>query len=80
MRKLKIFFLAVTVVGFISLSGGCKKTYTTVVESKDTVSTSGWLTISDTIYTDNVGDTIYQETFTNSKSARCNSCAWMLMT
>jgi hypothetical protein len=66
-RKLKIFFLTVTVIGFVALSGGCKKTYTTVVESKDTVSTSGWLTISDTIYTDNVGDTIYQETFVNSK-------------
>lgn len=67
MRKLKIFFLAVTVIGFVALSGGCKKTYTTVVQSKDTVSTSGWLTISDTIYYDNVGDTVYQETFTNSR-------------
>lgn len=66
MRKLKIFFLAVTVIGFVALSGGCKKTYTTVVESKDTVSTSGWLTINDSVYTDNYGDTIYQETFGNS--------------
>jgi hypothetical protein len=65
-RKLKIFFLAVTVIGFIALSGGCKKTYTTVVESKDTVSTSGWLTINDSIYLDSYGDTSYQETFGNS--------------
>jgi hypothetical protein len=62
-RKLKIFFLAVTVVGFISLTGGCKKTYTTVVESKDTVSSSHWLAINDSIYLDQYGDTSYQETF-----------------
>lgn len=66
MRTLKISLLAAIVIGFISMIGGCKKTYTTVVESKDTVSTSGWLTISDTVYTDNLGDTIYQETFTNA--------------
>jgi hypothetical protein len=65
-RKLKIFFLAVTVIGFVALSGGCKKTYTTVVQSKDTVSTSGWLTINDSVYVDNLGDTSYQETFGNS--------------
>ena len=66
MRKLKIFFLAVTVVGFIALSGGCKKTYTTVVESKDSVFSTGWMTINDTLFTDNVGDTAYEETFGNS--------------
>jgi len=65
-RTLKIFFLASIVIGFASLTSGCKKTYTTVVESKDTVSTSGWLTITDSVYLDNVGDTIYQETFTNN--------------
>jgi len=65
-RKLKIFLLAATVIGFVFLSGGCKKTYTTVVESKDTVSTSGWLTITDSVYLDNLGDTIYQETFGNN--------------
>ena len=63
MRKLKIFFLAVTVIGFVALSGGCKKTYTTVVQNKDSVFSSGWLTISDTLYTDQYGDTSYQETF-----------------
>jgi hypothetical protein len=62
-RKLKIFFLAVTVIGFVALSGGCKKTYTTVVQNKDSVFSSSWLTISDTIYTDQYGDTSYQETF-----------------
>ena len=66
MRTLKIFFLAVTVIGFAALSGGCKKTYTTVVESKDTVATSGWLTITDSIYLDSYGDTSYQETFGNA--------------
>jgi hypothetical protein len=64
-RKLKIFFLAVTVIGFVSLSGGCKKTYTTVVQSKDSVFSSSWLTINDSIYLDNYGDTSYQETFGN---------------
>jgi hypothetical protein len=65
-RKLKIFFLAVTVIGFASLSGGCKKTYTTVVESQDTVSSSGWQNIALSIVTDNQGDTALQQTFTNS--------------
>jgi hypothetical protein len=66
-RKLKIFFLAVTVIGFVSLTGGCKKTYTTVVQNKDSVFSSGWLTISDTAeIIDNFGDTGYIQTFKNS--------------
>jgi hypothetical protein len=66
-RKLKIFLLAVTVIGFISLAGGCKKTYTTVVQDKDTVFSSGWLAISDTgEIIDNFGDTGYVQTFQNS--------------
>ncbi len=66
MRKLKIFLLAATVIGFVSLTGGCKKTYTTVVQDKDTVFSSGWLAISDTgEIVDNFGDTGYIQTFQN---------------
>jgi hypothetical protein len=66
-RKLKIFFLAVTVIGFAALSGGCKKTYTTVVQSADSVSSSGWLTLStQPTIIDSYGDTGYVQTFNNS--------------
>jgi hypothetical protein len=64
-RTLKISLLAAIVIGFISLIGGCKKTYTTVVQNKDSVFSSSWLTINDSVYLDNYGDTSYQETFGN---------------
>ena len=63
MRKLKIFFLAVIVIGFISLAGGCKKTYTTVVQSKDSVFSSGWQEITTTYVS---SDSAYEATITNS--------------
>jgi hypothetical protein len=62
-RKLKIFFLAVTVIGFAALSGGCKKTYTTVVQSKDSVFSSGWQEITTTYVS---SDSAYEATITNS--------------
>lgn len=63
MRKLKIFFLAVTVIGFAALSGGCKKTYTTVVQNKDSVFSSGWQEITTTYVS---SDSAYEATITNS--------------
>lgn len=66
MRKLKIFLLAVTVIGFIALSGGCKKTTENITQGTDSVYSSGWLTIDDAAVIDSYGDTTYQQTFSNS--------------
>jgi hypothetical protein len=65
-RTLKISLLAAIVIGFASLTSGCKKTYTTNVTSADSVYSSGWLTIDDAIVTDSYGDTAYQQAFSNS--------------
>ncbi len=63
MRKLKIFFLAAIVIGFASLTTGCKKTYTTNVTTADSVYSSGWLEIT-TSYV--ASDSAYEATITNS--------------
>jgi hypothetical protein len=65
-RKLKISLLAAIVIGFISMTGGCKKTTENITQGTDSVYSSGWLTISTPVVTDQYGDTAYQETFTNS--------------
>ena len=66
MRKLKISLLAATVIGFVFLTGGCKKTTENITQGTDSVYSSGWLTISTPVQTDSYGDTIYQDVFNNS--------------
>ncbi|HET6254426.1 MAG TPA: hypothetical protein VFE32_10145 [Puia sp.] len=45
MRKVQIFFLAATVIGFFSLIG-CTKNNNTVTKTPDSVYTSKWITLS----------------------------------
>jgi hypothetical protein len=66
-RKLKISLLAATVIGFLSLTGGCKKTYTTNVSSADSVLSSPWMTFQmDEELIDQYGDSAYFASFNNS--------------
>jgi hypothetical protein len=62
-RKLKIFFLAVTVIGFVSMTGGCKKTTNNITQGTDSVYSSGWLEITTTFVS---ADSAYEATITNS--------------
>jgi len=66
-RKLKISLLAATVIGFASLNTGCKKTTENITQGTDSVYSSGWLTYQmQEVPLDNVGDSGYEATFTNS--------------
>lgn len=63
MRKLKISLLTAIVIGFISMTGGCKKTTENITQGTDSVYSSGWLEIT-TSYVST--DSAYEATITNS--------------
>ena len=58
MRKVKIFFLAATVIGFFSLIG-CSKSNNNNASHSDSVYTSSWITLSMSL---NTTDSDYEQT------------------
>jgi hypothetical protein len=65
-RNLKISLLTAVIIGFVSLIGCTKKTTTTII-TPDSVYSSGWLSFSMTLQTDQNNDSAYVTTFSNSK-------------
>lgn len=57
MRKVSIFFLTATVIGFFSLTS-CTKNNTTTVNHPDSVYTSSWVTLA---FTPNYTDSLYEQ-------------------